>query len=856
MAQDNTEIVELEELVVTGSRIRGVDVVGSSSISLGREFMDVTPAITTTDLMRNVPQIINLGADETHRGVQGGQGNSTFSSGVNLRGIGGNTTLLLFDGRRMAPQGARGVYYDPNHIPTIAIERVEVVPDGASAIYGSDAIAGVVNLIPRKDYVGAEVRAQYGFADDYEKYSYSAIAGLDWDWLGGGNVVVAVERSGHPSLRGEDRDFYSSDLRSRGGGDYRTNLCNPGTIVVGGQTYAIPAGQNGIGLDPASLVAGTQNLCDDAKYTDLIPDQQRDSVFLNVTQRLTDSVEVFAQGFYSEREFLIRGMLKNSVARASLTVPNTNPYFVSPVPDATSVLVHYRFPEEFGISYQNGHDRTYQISAGATVDLPAEWKLSITAGYGDNSSLFRDNNLVDTATLNAALRGSDPATALNPFGEGAISSEAVYAALRSYTTNYSYNTRKTASIDADGPLFDLPGGTVRIAVGYDHLEDIHSGLQRATSGVETPRGMDRSVDSAYAELYVPVVGHANAVAGVAGLDLSLAVRYDDYSDVGSTTNPKYGVTWTVFDNLRVKASYGESFRAPTLGDVVPEILIYQRELVDPTSPTGMSTGLLYSGGNPNLKPETATTRSFGVEYEPLALPGARIALNYFEVDYRDQTVALYGLANSLLQSPYYAQYIVRNPTAAQIDEFLAGGRVNGAINPAVVTFLGYTQQQNLAITRAAGIDYELSYRWDTDIGSFSAAVYGTEFTRYLTAAAAGAPEDDMLDKIDNPPKTRLRADLGWDNGPWRVSTRFTWIGAYENHLVRPSQRVGATKVVDLHADYRFDNDTGPLANVMVALDVENLFDTEPEFVDILGGFDAQVASAIGRMVSLSVRKSW
>jgi len=214
------------------------------------------------------------------------------------------------------------------------------------------------------------------------------------------------------------------------------------------------------------------------------------------------------------------------------------------------------------------------------------------------------------------------------------------------------------------------------------------------------------------------------------------------------------------------------------------------------------------------------------------------------------------LANSLLQSPYYAQYIVRNPTAAQIDEFLAGGRVNGAINPAVVTFLGYTQQQNLAITRAAGIDYELSYRWDTDIGSFSAAVYGTEFTRYLTAAAAGAPEDDMLDKIDNPPKTRLRADLGWDNGPWRVSTRFTWIGAYENHLVRPSQRVGATKVVDLHADYRFDNDTGPLANVMVALDVENLFDTEPEFVDILGGFDAQVASAIGRMVSLSVRKSW
>lgn len=856
VAQDLSSDMQPEELVVTGSRIRGVEVVGSTSISLGRELIDVVPAITTSDLMRNVPQVINLGADETHRGVQGGQGNSTFASGVNLRGIGGNTTLLLFDGRRMAPQGGRGVYFDPNMIPPIAIERVEVVPDGASAIYGSDAIAGVVNLVPRKQFSGAEIRAQYGFADDYEKYSYSAIGGLDWSWLGGGNLVIAAERSGHPNLRGEDRDFYTSDLRAKGGNDYRTNLCNPGTIVVGGQNYAIPAGQNGLNLDPASLVAGTVNLCDDAKKTDLIPDQQRNSVMLNLTQRLNDVIEVFAQGFYSERDFKIRGMLKNSVSRATLTVPNTNPYFVSPVPTATSVLVNYLFPEEFGISYQDGFDRTYQMTAGMTLDLAADWKVTATFGYGENQMLFRDNNLIDTPALNRALQSSNPATALNPFGDGSSTPESVYASFRSYTTNYGYNMRQTAALDADGPLFALPGGEVRLAVGYDHVDDEHTGRQRSTAGTVTPRAMGRTIDSVYGELFIPVVGNANSVAGIRKLDLSLAVRYDDYSDVGSTTNPKYGVTWAPIDGLRFKASYGTSFRAPTLGDLLPEVLIYERQLVDPSSPTGMSTGLLYSGGNPNLDPETATTRSFGVEFEPQALPGARIALNYFDIEYRDQTLSLYGLASTLLQNAYYNRYIQRNPTMAEIEAFLAGGRVNGAINPAIITFLGFTQTQNLAITIAKGIDYELGYRWHTDIGEFNAGVYGTQFTTYKTAPAAGAPPVDALNTIDNPPQTRLRADFGWANGAWRVSTRLSWIGAYDNNLVRPTERVAATKVVDLHADYRFETATGPLADLTLALDVENVFDTEPEYVNQIGGFDPQVASAIGRMVSFSIRKSW
>jgi iron complex outermembrane receptor protein len=855
VAQEVEQLDELQEVVVTGSRIRGVEVVGSTSVTVGRELIDTVPAITTTDLMRNVPQVINLGADETHRGVQGGQSNTTFASGVNLRGIGGNTTLLLFDGRRLPPQGGNGSYFDPNLIPTIAVERIEVVADGASAVYGSDAIAGVVNIITRKNFDGVEVRAQYGVGDEYEKYSYSAIAGLGWDWLGGGNLVIAAERSGHPNLRGEDRDFYRSDLRASGGRDYRTNLCNPGNLTVGGQTYALPAGQDGTSLDPSTLVAGTRNLCDDAKFTDLIPDQERNSVMLNVTQRLTDSVEVFTQGYYTDRDFKIRGMLKNSVSRATLTVPNTNPYFISPVPGATSVQVDYLFPREFGISYQDGYDRTYQINGGVTVDLPADWKMTATVGYGRNETLFRDNNLVDQTALNAALRSTDPATALNPFGQGLSTNAAVFDAIRGFSTNYAFNTRRTASLDFDGGLFYMPGGEVRVAAGYDRVYDRHTGKQTNTSKVVTPRDNERTVDSVYAELYVPVVGSGNATRGIESLDLSLAVRYDDYDDMGSTTNPKYGMNWTPMEGVRFKASYGTSFRAPAINALQQEpLLIYQRQLVDPRSPTGFSTGLLYSGGNPDLGPETAKTRSFGVELQPTFLPGARFSLSYFDVKYKDQVVSLYGSAASLLQNDYYSRYIVRNPTRAQIDEFLSIGQVNGTLNPDTVDFLAFTTSQNLSITEAAGFDYEIGYMWDTLVGTFNFGVYGTEFTRYVTAVAQGANVVDQLDTIDNPPKTRFRADLGWENDGWKVSARMTFIGAYDNNLVQPVQRVGSRQVFDLHGSYRFDE--GALAGLTIALDVENVLDRDPPFVNQVGGFDAQVSNPIGRLVSLSLRKRW
>src|SRR5262245_58114803 len=171
----------LDEVVVTGTSIRGVAAVGSPSMELDREEMAATGLTTSGDLARSLPQVLSLGADESRlAGAQDAAANTTRTSAINLRGIGNEATLLLLNGRRLAPNGVIKALYDPNQIPSAAIERMEVVVDGASAVYGSDAVAGVVNLITRKKFDGAETSARYGSGDGIDQKIFSQSYGMTW----------------------------------------------------------------------------------------------------------------------------------------------------------------------------------------------------------------------------------------------------------------------------------------------------------------------------------------------------------------------------------------------------------------------------------------------------------------------------------------------------------------------------------------------------------------------------------------------------------------------------------------------------------------------------------------------------
>ena len=269
----NTDDTELAEVVVTGTRVRGAAPVGSTVLTLDRDALEGAGQPTVDRIIKDLPLNFDLGVSENSRAQSGGAGNIVYGNTVNLRGIGPYATLVLVDGHRVT-NNTRST--DPSIIPTLGLERVEVVADGASAIYGSDAVAGVVNLIPRRTLDGTEVFGRFGAATQggFSEWVTGAAWGKVWDR---GQFMLAYEHVDRQNLSGDDRDFFVADQTPFGGRDYRTTRCNPGTIVIGATTYAIPA--SGVTqATAAALTPGTANRCNELVGQDLFPRQKYDSV--------------------------------------------------------------------------------------------------------------------------------------------------------------------------------------------------------------------------------------------------------------------------------------------------------------------------------------------------------------------------------------------------------------------------------------------------------------------------------------------------------------------------------------------------------------------------------------------------
>ena len=844
----------LNEVVVTGSRIRGVEPTGSAVIALDRDVIVQTGAPTTSDLIRKLPQIVGLGASETASGAQNGAANATRGVAVNLRGIGSNATLLLLGGRRMPPAGTQGQFTDASVIPSIAVERLEVVADGGSAIYGSDAVTGVVNLVPRRDFSGAESSARYGVADGYYDWSVAQIGGFGWST---GHAMAAIEHTYHSALEGKDRDFYTSDLRRFGGDDLRSQQCAPGTILVGGVPYAMPANSTGTGLTPASFTPNTRNLCDNLKRGDIIPDLRRTSAFVAVTQDLGDAVTLFAEGYFSQRSF----SLKDSQVVANLTVTSANPYYVNPTGGTGPVTVQYDFANDGGIPENPGEAESWQAVFGARFDLSTTWQAETYVAHGRSEDFVRRTQNLNTTPggINAALALTDPARAFNPFGGGGISNPATVAAIRNGMFIIQGDTDMTvAAVQADGPVWSLPGGDVRLALGAEYRDEGLGGLLTQGSSVApvyVPSNISRDVSAVFAEAYVPIIG-ANSSSGQE-LGVSLAGRYEEYSDFGDTFNPKIGVTWRPLADIAIRGSWGTSFRAPGLAENDPRsggYGLYGDTLpCNHRSPATTCQGIGIAGGNPDVKPEEATTWSTGFEYTPQALPDLRASLTYFSIDYENQIIGLRGTAG-LLTNPIYAPYRILNPTADQVAALLASGLpINSSINPATVTYIQDGRRQNLGQTIAKGIDAAINYDWDLADGRLSAGFNGTYFTKLTTSQAPGASQVDVLNTLNFPQRFRGRAELGWRRNEFSAVAFVNYVSSYDQVGVAVPRSIDAYKTVDLHVGYELSQLSEGLS---VALDVQNIADEDPPFVNISGGYDAQSTSPIGRLFAVSVRKSW
>jgi iron complex outermembrane recepter protein len=850
------------DIVVTGSRVRGVAPVGSALIAIGRDEITESGRVTLDRALKEIPQVFDLGVSENSRGQSGGAGNIVYGNSINLRGIGANATLILIDGHRVV-NNSRST--DPSVLPTLGVDRVDVIADGASAIYGSDAIAGVVNLIPRRSLDGAEGFARTGVSGD-GKYNEIALGAAFGKKFERGQFMVAFEHVEKSSLNGADRSFFTSNQVPFGGNDSSVTRCAPGTIkaTIGGiaTTFAIPVGG---ATSAANLIAGTTNRCDDLQGQDLIPQQSYNSANATFSYELTDWLTFFADGFYSRREF---ERLPAYASGNGVTVPQTNAFFVRPTGfTGASYTVDINYRGDIARNKSFGFGESWQITPGIRVKLPSNWQFEALLDYGrtsDNSSSLLG---INTPALNAALASNNPATAFDPYGLGRTAPSVVAGIFNQISINPTIGHFTGYEARLNGPLFNLPGGDIKLALGYEGQEfTVDLGLARGNPGtavVFTSRS--RRVDSAYAELFVPLFGADNATPGFQKLDLVAAVRYDKYSDVGKTTNPKFGINWSPIEGLMFRGSFGTSFRAPTL----PQIYGNTNQLFNQnyTNPTGGAAiaGVARSGGNLNLKPETATTWSIGADYEPTR--GLKLSATYFSVDYKNQVIALLSDLAVLGRASQYdgTGLIVQGAAAGVIvaDLVTQGLAVSGSFpggNPLNVTVYVDGRSQNLGRSITKGIDFQAIYKLATDhSGTFGFNIGGTYLTSFQTGQTPTAPLLNQLNQIFQPLRFKMRASINWEKDRFVVMFRASHLNSYTNTIITPNQSVASYTPIDLNLTFK----AGDLASPLVfGLEVHNLFNIRPPYVNIApsvngsGGYDATAADPIGRLFAVSVRKKF
>ena len=406
IAQDDDE--ELEEIVVTatGTAIRGVAPVGAATVSMNHEDMLNTTSVDTTSFIRDLPQGSGLARQE----VSQVGGNVGGAEGVNLRGLGNNATLILFDGHRLVGQGVTSQFADPNQLPISAIERVEVVMDAASAIYGSDAIAGVVNFILRDNFEGIEVNARY--TDSlYSSTAVDVLGGFSWD---SGNAWLGVMFEDRGTFNSNERGYLMEDLRAYGGNDNRqtASFARPGTlpnIFANGTIYGVP--DTGGAVPTAAEVlalAGNYTISDRGDETTYWAERERLAVSFRARQDLGDRSTLTLTGIYSERN---SDQVQFRDERTT-TVRDTSPYWIPGLTTASSYRMSYSLHNNSVNSgvvhgFNEAAEEALNLYLDWTFDINDNWRLATNISYGDNEGCGRCGERENTRVVDA---GYSPAS--------------------------------------------------------------------------------------------------------------------------------------------------------------------------------------------------------------------------------------------------------------------------------------------------------------------------------------------------------------------------------------------------------------------------------------------------------------
>jgi iron complex outermembrane receptor protein len=839
----------LEEVIVTGTLIRGAQPTGSELVTLDRDAIVATGAQSTTNLMTNLPQLSSFNALPI--------GTSDFANPVprfNIRASGG--TLVLLNGHRMVGAGILQTTPDPSAIPISAIERVEVLPDGASATYGADAVGGVVNFILRRRYEGAETRASFGHSSDYHEYDVSQLFGKSWD---SGNILASFEYTSHNNFSNGSRSYYDQDVSNvPGGRNHLGNNCQPPNVSAGGVTYAGPT------------YAVGRNFCDTAATADLLPYENRKTFFAAGHQTLSDIVELSGDAFYSKRN------VTNHIASSSsvFSITNANPFFKAPPgTTATSESVSYWFSNEFGPTRRSEVElSSLGVNLGLNFRLGDNWNANLSGNYGKGTTAAR-TPAVDGIALSNALAATTTATAFDPFtGQ---TSPALIAQIGGGGVAYTSDQKLyEGQLTVDGKLFTLPGGDLSVALGTQWRQESLDGVPYSLvngNRVDIPLGPQSATRrdvAEYVEILVPIVGPGNAVTGLQKLVLSLAGRHDDYSDFGTTNNPKLSLDYAPVNGLTIRGTASTSFQAPSLADMKSVDTRLQTQANAPFVPQGANNQvpeIFLAGGTPTLQPQTARTYTFGFDLSPPS-SGFNIGATYWHSRIKQQIGLAFPTQVPLFTNPAFATFWYgpggQPLTPAVLDSLLAQFRVdaaNAAFTPAYRQALlagGYIldlRRKNLGQTTLDGIDFHVGYAWHLSAGDFNASVSGVSPRNRTNIPGPGVAPANL--SANDPLTGRLALD--WSLAGWNAGLNVNRVGRFNvTGTDVGTFSADAYTSADVHVTYKFADTANFLDKTDVTLQVNNVFDKDPPFLLGAAGYTAAHANQIGRLASVSLIKRW
>ncbi|MBA3512022.1 TonB-dependent receptor [Sphingomonas sp.] len=736
------------DIIVTGSRIRRDPLSQDSPIVfVDQEDIAKTGLNSVTDVLQRLPSA--GGGLNTKFNNSGNFGNPPSGGGVgagaaeiDLRYLGSNRTLVLVDGLRFVlGASASGVpgSVDLNAIPESMIERIEVLQDGASAIYGSDAIAGVVNIITKRRQKGFNATAQLGGYNEGDGFTQNYQ--LSWgNGDGPTQIVVGANFVKQDPIRSGDRAL------SRFPEPYATactNTCSSGTprgrFILLDQDLTLIAPVIGRAPTVADFrpFAGASDRFNFAPFNFIATPLERYGGFANFRQELGEATNLTAKIVLNRREsknqaaplpLFVGPAAGNGNLLDLITIDATNPFnpFGVTLDSSNLVFIGRRVVEGGPRRYNQKVDTGYGT---ATLDgklglFGREWFWDVNGIYGRNKARQRMLGNINAANLQQALGPvaacTAPCVPFNIFGGAGSITPAMYDWVRFIQNDSSQQKLWGATGNISGGLFDLPGGPLGVAIGVEHRD--YSGrfdpdpIVAAGLGSDIPARPTKggyNVDEAYAEVNAPLLADRPFFQL---LELSGAARYSDYSASGSTTTFKGGVNWKPVRDLRFRGTYSEGFRAPSIGELFGTPSRFDQTLEDPCSsdqnPTGailancLAQGVppgytqinpqiaVITGGNENLKPETSKGWNFGGVYSPSFLPRASIEANYYKIK-------IDGAIQAIDAVTTLQRCVVNNDSTAC-------ALVNRTATGEITNIQGVLQ--NIAGIKTEGLDVNLAYR--------------------------------------------------------------------------------------------------------------------------------------------------